>query len=115
VRTLYRAVARDRQVMRVDTGSTTRVRRATTSAAFDRLEVELQPSGYLVGNAFSVADLTADALFSPLLQAPEFPYALPPFVRALREWCESFATRPGFQWAREMYRRHRGTSAERAS
>jgi glutathione S-transferase len=44
--------------------------RQKTLASFDRVESELQPSGYLVGDRFSVADLE------------------------------------------EMYRRHRGTSAE---
>jgi glutathione S-transferase len=118
-RTLYRAVfPAIGMVMRLDMGiddAKSEQSRAKVAAAFDRLEAELQPSGYLVGNAFSVADLTAAALLSPLLQAPEFPYALPPFMPTLRDWCASFATRPGFVWAREMYRRHRGTSAERTS
>jgi glutathione S-transferase len=30
--------------------------------ALDRISRELQPSGYLVGEAFSVADLTAAAM-----------------------------------------------------
>ena len=33
-------------------------------AAMDRVERELQPSGYLVGDGFSVADLTAASLFT---------------------------------------------------
>ena len=39
-------------------------------AAMDRIEAELQPSGYLVGDRFSVADLTAAALFTPLIAPP---------------------------------------------
>ena len=42
-----------------------------TAAAFDRLEVEIGPSGYLVGDSFTVADLTAAALFFPLVRPPE--------------------------------------------
>jgi glutathione S-transferase len=85
--------------------------RAKVLAAFDRLEAELQPSGYLVGDAFTVADLTAAALLAPLLHTDEFPYRLPPLLPPLAEWRASVADRPGFRWALDMYRRHRGTSA----
>ena len=87
--------------------------REKTFAALDRLERELQPSGYLVGDRFSVADLTAAALFYPLVQPPEFPF---PWPRPLPAWLEQYRVavggRPAFQWVGEMYRRHRGTSAE---
>ena len=36
--------------------------RADVADALDRISRELQPSGYLVGEAFSVADLTAAAM-----------------------------------------------------
>jgi glutathione S-transferase len=85
--------------------------RAVVMASLDRLEAELRPSGYLVGDAFSVADLTAAALFAPLTRANEFPYRLPPLVPALAEWRAALADRPGFRWALDMYRRHRGVSA----
>src|SRR5262249_25123106 len=39
--------------------------RAKTVAPMDRLERELSSSGYLVGESFTVADLTAAALFYP--------------------------------------------------
>src|SRR5262249_4433478 len=81
--------------------------------ALDRIEAELQPSGYLVGEHSSVADLTAAALLSPLLSPPEHPYPLP---GTLPQACASFPTsvagHRAFAWASEMYRRHRGTSAE---
>ena len=89
------------------------VGRAKTIAALDRLEAELQPSGYLVGDQFTVADLTAAALFSPVVMPPEFPYplltALPPPAARLRD---TLAPRRGFQWVAELYRHHRGASAE---
>ncbi len=62
--------------------------RATVNAALDRIERERQGRAYLVGDAFTVADLTAAAMLSPLLQHP--------------------ATR----WAVDIYRLHRGRSAE---
>src|SRR2546428_636649 len=74
---------------------------------------ELEPSGYLVGDGFSVADLTAAALFYPLVQPPEFPYPWPrPLPAWLGEYRAALAGRAAFQWVGEMYSRHRGTSAE---
>ncbi len=90
--------------------------RAKVVAAFDRLETELGPRGYLVGERFTVADLTAAALFSPLVSPPEFPY--PPAVampESMASFRESLAGRAGFQWVLDTYRRHRGTSAEIAA
>jgi glutathione S-transferase len=89
------------------------VARNKTIAAMDRLEKELRPSGYLVGDRFTVADLTAAALLSPLVRPPEFPYrndVAPPteFVKAR----ESLQAHRAFQWTLETYRRHRGKSAE---
>src|SRR2546425_734681 len=82
-----------------------------------RLEAELHPSGYLVGDRFSVADLTAAALLAPVVfLPPEFPYAPPgPLPAPVARWREAFAGRRASHWAAEMYRRHRGTSAEIAA
>jgi glutathione S-transferase len=82
-------------------------------AGLDRITAELQPSGYLVGYRFSAADLTAAALLAPIVMPPEFPYPPPDRVRSsIEEARESFAGHAALQWAAEMYRRHRGTSAE---
>jgi glutathione S-transferase len=86
--------------------------REKTAAAFDRLESEIGPSGYLAGDAFSVADLTAAALFFPLVRPPESEHLTPdPLPEPLQQLQDRFVGRPGFEWVREMYRRHRGTSA----
>lgn len=88
--------------------------REKTVAAMDRLENEIGPSGYLVGESFTVADLTAAALFYPVVRPPEFPY---PLVGALpapaREFLDALARRRGGEWVADMYRRHR-TLAVRA-
>ena len=101
--------------MKIDSASAARSREKVL-AALDRVEAELQPSGYLVGDGFSVADLTAAALLAPVVFPPEFPYwppgALPPPVA---RWRDAFAGRRAFRWVGEMYRRHRGTSAEIAA
>ncbi len=119
-RRLYRALfpgvrAAMRFDMRIDDAGAERGR-AAIAAALDRIEQELQPSGYLVGDRFTVADLTAAALLSPLVIPPEFPYPLPgPLPRPLAEYRETLDHRRGFAWVLEMYHRHRGSSAELAA
>ena len=86
--------------------------RQKTIAAFERLESEIGPSGYLVGDAFTVADLTAASLFFPLVRPPESDHLIPgELPEPLQEFSAEQETRPGWEWVREMYRRHRGTSA----
>jgi glutathione S-transferase len=92
--------------------------REMVRAAFDKIEAEVGPSGYLVGESFTVADLTAAAILSPLVIPPEFPYIkLHPDDRTAqsRRFRDSLKDRPGFKWAEDMYARHRGTSAEVAA
>jgi glutathione S-transferase len=89
--------------------------REQSAAAMDRLEEEIGPSGFLVGDSFSVADLTAAALFYPVARPPEFPYpsvSEPP--ESGREFLESLERRPGGQWVAEMYRRFRSPSGQPA-
>ena len=84
---------------------------AIVRSAFDRIAAELGPSGYLVGDRFSVADLTAAALLSPVVAPAEHPYPAPePLPRTLRDFRASLADHPGFRWVQDMYRRHRGVS-----
>ena len=94
------------------TDETARRARAEVVAAMDRLEAELQPGGYLVGDGFTVADLTAAALFTPALAPPERPYAPRTIARPVLELRDELSSRPGGEWVAEMYRRHRGASAE---
>jgi glutathione S-transferase len=83
-----------------------------TLAALDRLEAELGEHQYLVGERFTVADLTAAALFYPLVLPPDGPVrmAVPQKVSELRD---SLAERRGFQWVGEMFTRHRCKGASR--
>jgi glutathione S-transferase len=89
--------------------------RAKTVAAMDRLERELSPTGFLVGDCFTVADLTAAALFYPVARPPEFPYAMVAddgLSESWRMFHTSLAQRPGGRWVAATYRRYRGRSAE---
>lgn len=92
--------------------------RAKVVAAMDRLEREISTSGYLVGDSFTVADLTAAALFYGVARPPEFPYpmvARDDLPESWREFLDSLAQRPGGRWVTQIYRRHRGQSAELTS
>jgi glutathione S-transferase len=86
---------------------------AKVRAAGERFRVELQPSGYLVGDRFTVADLTVAALVAPAVAPEQFPYPQPqrghPLLAQLRE---GLAEAGLLDWAREMYARHRANSAE---
>jgi len=89
--------------------------REKVRAAFDKLEAGVGPSGYLVGESFTVADLTAASILAPIVMPPEFPYIkLHPDERTAqsRRFRDSLKDRPGFKWVEDMYARHRGTSAE---
>jgi glutathione S-transferase len=105
-----------RVAMRANMGaSRKRVQEAHERLAgyFDRLESEIRPSGYLVGDAFSIADLTAAAVMTAIVRPPQFSYPLPeprpPEFVALRASVEQ---RAGFRWVLDIYERHRGRSAE---
>jgi len=87
--------------------------RATVAAALDRIDQERQGRAYLVGEAFTVADLTAAALLGALLQPREIQYPvqveLPPY---LQDCCATLLQHPAAHWAAGIYRLHRGRSAE---
>ena len=92
--------------------------REKVCAAFDKVEAGVGPSGYLVGDSFTVADLTAASILAVIVMPPEFPYIkLDPDQRSerSRRFRDSLKDRPGFRWVEEMYARHRGASAEVAA
>jgi glutathione S-transferase len=92
--------------------------RETVEAAMERIEHERGPSGYLVGDSFSVADLTAAAILSVLVRPPEFPYHQVDPARDpddLKRWRDGLVDHPAFAYVLEMYARHRGTTAEVAA
>jgi glutathione S-transferase len=74
---------------------------------------ELQPNGYLVGDGFTVADLTLAALVAPAVAPAQFPYPQPqrghPLLNPLRDALSEHGI---LDWARHIYARHRGVSAE---
>jgi glutathione S-transferase len=82
--------------------------RAKVLAALDRLEAELGDDEYLVGESFSIADLTAASLFYPLASPAEGPLdPNSPSAKGFEEFREPLNERRGVEWVREMFRRHR--------
>ena len=115
-RRMYRAAfPLIRGVMKLDMGidaDSAASSRARVESALDRIAAERQPSGYLAGDGFTVADLTAAALLFPIVWPPEFPYAPPtPFPEPVERLRETLRRHPACDWAADMYRRHRGQSS----
>ncbi len=100
-----------RQSMSVSAEETERSLERTV-AALDRIESELGSGEHLAGGRFSVADLTAASLLFPLLRPPEFQYPYQPAAPGLDALRGELSSRPACEWALEMWRRHRGESAE---
>ena len=96
------------------TPSAAEASRAKMVVAMDRLEQELDGREFLVGERFSVADLTAAALFYPVVRPAEFPYPSPIEVPPQAEaFLEPLAARPGGQWVARTYARFRRPAAGR--
>jgi glutathione S-transferase len=85
---------------------------AGTGAALDFVAREAGPNGMLVGDAFSVADLTAASILAPTVRQFLSPTSLPePRPPVVRRWLARWAGHPGVGWVVEQYRRHRAASA----
>lgn len=92
--------------------------RAAILAALERVEAELAAGDgtHLVGERFSVADLTGAALFYPVVVPPGGP--LPPELPqppAFERFRAELRERPGYRWVEDTYRRYRGTPARAAA
>ena len=83
--------------------------RTTIVEALDRIEAERAGGDHLVGDGFTVADLTAAALLYPLVWPPEYQYELPD--PPSWQFLEPFRDHPALGWISETWRRHRGTSS----
>lgn len=80
-------------------------------AALDRIEAELAAGDgtHLVGERFSVADLTGAALFYPVVTPAGGP--LPPDLPqppGFERFRDGIRERPGYRWVEDTYRRYRG-------
>lgn len=81
---------------------------ARLNTALVKIDALLKPSGYLVADRFTLADLTAAALLAPIVQPQNSFYALPTKIPdAFKAFHESYRQRPFFGWVEEIYRKHR--------
>jgi glutathione S-transferase len=84
--------------------------RAKILAAMDRLDATLEAGGgkFLVGDRFSVADVTAASLFYPIVGPAEGPVSADvPTPVAMEEFRDELRDRPGFDWVEATFREHR--------
>jgi glutathione S-transferase len=85
--------------------------RTKVVAALDRLEAELGSNEYLAGDSFSVADLSAAALFFPLVLPEEGPVPTDePPPAGMESFRAPLQERPGYRWVEETFRKHRWAS-----
>ena len=82
--------------------------RAALIESLDRIEAEHDAGGgdYLVGDEFTVADLTAAALLAPAVQPPEGP-KLPEPPPAYERFLAPLRERRAFEWVKQTFARHR--------
>jgi glutathione S-transferase len=80
--------------------------------ALDWVAKESAATGQLVGDRFTVADLTAASLLAPLVELDHPDMNRPrPAPDAVLAFYALFADHPGTAWVRDQYRRHRPPSA----
>jgi glutathione S-transferase len=79
-------------------------------AGFERILSEVGPSGYMVGDSFSVADLTAASILYHLAEPPEFQYEIPVMPDYVYTWRDTLP-QDSLDWIRGMWSRHRPPSA----
>lgn len=78
------------------------------NAALDALDAMIPASGYLVGDRFSIADVTAAALLAPMVQPTNSFYSLATLApESFNSFIEGYRQRPFFAWVTEIYRKHR--------
>jgi glutathione S-transferase len=86
---------------------------ANCELACERLAAERGSGGYLVGDRFTVADLTVAALLSPVAAPDRFPYPQPQRGhRRLADLRRMIDHRGALEWARWIYEHHRPRSLE---
>ncbi|MGD1935191.1 MAG: glutathione S-transferase family protein [Candidatus Phaeomarinobacter sp.] len=81
---------------------------ALTREAFDFVAEKSAATGYLAGNQFSIADLTAAAILAPSVEVSHPDMQKPvPVVPRVKAFLDQFADHPGANWVKSMYQKHR--------
>jgi glutathione S-transferase len=88
---------------------------ARTQQALEETARMIGPSGQIVGNAFSVADLAVASLLAPLVNVAHPDMARPlPIPSRMAEFYARFEKHAAVQWVRDQYAKHRPATSERA-
>lgn len=89
---------------------------ARTQEVLDRLHDMVGPSGYLVGDSFSVADLTAAALSANAFDPPHPDMARPrPMPKTMQDWLDRWKDHPWGTHVLRLYRDHRDAAGPTAA
>lgn len=82
--------------------------RTIVDRTLDEIAEQVLATGYLVGEAFTIADLTAAALLAPVAD-PDHPDMRRPTPQPTRvaEFAATWHAHPASEWARTMYAAHR--------
>ncbi len=84
---------------------------ARTAEALDLVAKRTSATGYLVGDEFTIADLTAAALLAPLADLDHPDMAKPrPMPASVVAFLGAYAEHPATLWVKATYARHRPTS-----
>ena len=81
--------------------------------AFDFVAARAAATGYLCGDSFSIADLTAAATLAVFVKPANSPMASPqPVGASFQAVIARYAKHPGADWVRRIYAGHRGARAD---
>ena len=84
---------------------------AAVIEGLDLVHERSQATGYLVGDTFTAADLTACAHLAPAVNPPDCDMTRPePMPDTFRKQLMDWAKHPGTDWVRKIYRDHRPAS-----
>ncbi|MEE8556725.1 MAG: glutathione S-transferase N-terminal domain-containing protein [Myxococcota bacterium] len=117
-RTLYRGAfplvrGRMRLAMGITDQASIDEAAAGTEEGLDFVATKAGPSGHLVGDSFTVADLAAAALLAPAANPPDSPMSRPePIPISIQSWHVRWEGHPGIEWVLRQYRESRPPSAE---
>ncbi|MBL8480002.1 MAG: glutathione S-transferase [Sterolibacteriaceae bacterium] len=86
---------------------------AAAHEALDFVAAQAKGTGYLVGDRFGIADITAATALATVVRPDNSPMQSPQPVDPLfAELIAPFREHPGAQWVRDIYARHRVASAD---
>lgn len=87
----------------------------TISEALDKIASAIADTGYMVGDAFTRADLTAAALTCLVANPDHIDMKLPePLPQAVQDFLGRYEDHPATQWISDIYAKHRPAPLESA-